>query len=159
MGGMRAEAPQPPKTMNIIDRVRVSSSDPVNRKIDEEIDARIREYAGKPPGELTRRINELERERDIEQWLEMNASVLAFGGLALGMTVNRKWLMLPAVVLPFLFQHALQGWCPPLPLMRRLGVRTRQEIDIEKFALKALRGDFDGGRSAAPEEILSAVRS
>jgi hypothetical protein len=46
------------------------------------------------------------------------------------------------VVLTFLFQHAVQGWCPPLPVLRRLGVRTRKEIDRERYALKALRGDF-----------------
>jgi len=33
-------------------------------------------------------------------------------------------------------QHGLQGWCPPLPLLRRLGIRTRGEIDREKYALK-----------------------
>jgi DNA-binding transcriptional ArsR family regulator len=45
--------------------------------------------------------------------------------------------------LPFLFQHATQGWCPPLPLFRKRGVRTRKEIEREKYALKALRRDFD----------------
>ena len=50
--------------------------------------------------------------------------------------------LLPALVTGFLFQHAVQGWCPPVPLFRRMGVRTRPEIDREKFALKALRGDF-----------------
>ena len=42
----------------------------------------------------------------------------------------------------FLLQHALQGWCPPVPVFRRLGVRTTAEIDRERYALKALRGDF-----------------
>jgi hypothetical protein len=59
-------------------------------------------------------------------------------------TGSRKWLILPGVVLSFLFQHAVQGWCPPVPVFRRLGVRTREEIDRERYALKALRGDFDG---------------
>lgn len=31
---------------------------------------------------------------------------------------------------------------PPVPVLRRCGVRTRREIDEEKYALKALRGDF-----------------
>ena len=39
--------------------------------------------------------------------------------------------------------HGLSGWCRPLPLLRNLGVRTRSEIDVEKFALKSLRGDFE----------------
>jgi len=145
--------------MNMIDRVRVSSPDPINSKIDAEMDARIREYSSKSDQDLTRRIEELDGERDIEQWLEMNASALAFTGLALGLTVSRKWLILPALVLPFLFQHAVQGWCPPLPLLRSMGVRTRKEIDVEKFALKASRGDFDGGAMGAPDEILAAMGS
>jgi hypothetical protein len=49
---------------------------------------------------------------------------------------------LPVVVAGFLLQHALQGWCPPLPVLRRLGVRTADEINQERYALKALRGDF-----------------
>jgi len=79
----------------------------------------------------------LDKEWDIERLLEVNASTLALTGLILGLTVNRKWLLLPGIVLPFLLQHGLQGWCPPLPLLRRLGVRTRGEIDREKYALKA----------------------
>ena len=42
----------------------------------------------------------------------------------------------------FLLQHAVQGWCPPVPFFRRRGVRTAREIEIERYALKALRGDF-----------------
>src|SRR5439155_25183417 len=53
-----------------------------------------------------------------------------------------KFFAIPCFVLPFLFQHAIQGWCPPVPILRRKGVRTRREIDAEKYALKALRGDF-----------------
>jgi hypothetical protein len=48
----------------------------------------------------------------------------------------------PALVTGFLFQHAVEGWCPPIPVLRRLGFRTAREIDIERVALKALRGDF-----------------
>ena len=33
-------------------------------------------------------------------------------------------------------------WCPPLPLVRRLGIRTLAEIEQERHALKALRGDY-----------------
>jgi hypothetical protein len=56
---------------------------------------------------------------------------------------NKKWIALPVLVTGFLMQHAVQGWCPPLPLLRRLGIKTRKELDREKYALKALRGDFD----------------
>ena len=52
-------------------------------------------------------------------------------------------LVAAGVMMSFLVQHSVQGWCPPMPLFRKLGVRTRQEIEREKYALKALRGDFD----------------
>ncbi|MGF1567620.1 MAG: hypothetical protein ACFCVD_06065 [Nodosilinea sp.] len=80
------------------------------------------------------------------------ASVLAFTGLLLGLLVNPNWFWLPAFVLPFLFQHAVQGWCPSLPVIRRLGVRTPYEIAQEKCLLKALRGDFSELTSASTAE-------
>ena len=91
---------------------------------------------------LTARIAELEKEWDIERVLEANAASFALLGMGLGITVDRKWLLLPAAVGIFLLQHALQGWCPPLPLFRKLGVRTAREIHEEIVALKILRGDF-----------------
>ena len=48
----------------------------------------------------------------------------------------------PALVAGFLLQQALQGWCPPVSVLRKLGLRTQREIDEERFALEALRGDF-----------------
>jgi hypothetical protein len=51
-----------------------------------------------------------------------------------------------------LLLHAVQGWCPPVPLFRRLGFRTSAEIHQERYALKALRGDF----SNLPRNSLAA---
>jgi hypothetical protein len=138
------------------DRVRANTSEEVNARIDQQIRERVEQFDGRTRSEITSRIGELDREWDVERLLEMNASALAFLGLALGVTRNRKWLILPGLVLPFLFQHAVQGWCPPLPVLRRLGVRTRQEIDREKYALKALRGDF--GHTSEPEKAELAAR-
>ena len=61
-----------------------------------------------------------------------------------GALVDRRLFVLPALVAGFLLQHAVQGWCPPVPLFRRLGFRTQPEIEQERYALKALRGDFRG---------------
>jgi len=129
-------------TTHTHDRVRGHTAPEVNRRVDHEAQRRVARYANSTAKELTSRIKELDREWDIERVLELNASVLAFSGLCLGITHSRKWLILPGLVLPFLFQHAVEGWCPPLPLLRRLGVRSRKEIDREQYTLKALRGDF-----------------
>jgi hypothetical protein len=63
--------------------------------------------------------------------------------------VDRRWLALPGVVGTFLLQHGLQGWCPPLPLFRLLGVRTKEEIKEERYALRALQGELEGLAEAA----------
>lgn len=39
--------------------------------------------------------------------------------------------------------NTLQDWYPPVSVFRQLGIRTRREIEVEKYSLKALRGDFD----------------
>lgn len=119
------------------DRVRRSTDVSVNKEIDLQTDRNIEYHAHANQQEILDRIHELEREWDIERVLEVNASTLALAGLVLGATVDRKWFLLPAGVMGFLLQHGLQGWCPPLPVLRRLGFRTRDEIDREKYALKA----------------------
>ncbi len=139
------------------DRVRENTSPNINRQIDSEIERRIRAYADKDRSAITERIAELDREWDIERVLEANASALGLAGLALGVIYSKKWLVVPGIILPFLLQHAVQGWCPPIPLLRRLSVRTRGEIDREKYALKVLRGDFKSAGTLDP--ALAALRA
>ena len=93
--------------------------------------------------EISRRLEDLDHEWDMERTLEANAASITLLGLGLGTFVNRRLFMLPAMVAGFLLQHAVQGWCPPVPFFRRLGFRTAREIDSERYALKAIRGDFD----------------
>jgi hypothetical protein len=146
--------------MQNADRVRANTSEEINRELDRQLEARVHSYEQRSPAEITQRIEELDREWDMERLLETNASAIALTGLMLGVTHSRKWLIVPGIVLPFLFQHAVQGWCPPVPLFRRLGVRTREEIDREKYALKVLRGDFDKSESLPrAEKALAAVNA
>jgi hypothetical protein len=96
----------------------------------------------------------------MERTLEANAATLAFGGTVLGALGHRRWLLLSGIASGFLLQHALQGWCPPVPLLRRLGIRTAAEIDAERYALKLLRGDFDQAASSvgqSPAERAEAA--
>jgi hypothetical protein len=125
------------------DRVRAHTAREVNEEIENETERRVLRAAGLSEPTISRQIVQLEEEWDIERYLETNAAALAFTGTALGLLVNKKFLAIPCIVLPLLFQHAVQGWCPPVPFLRRAGVRTRKEIDTEKYALKALRGDFN----------------
>src|SRR5699024_2845097 len=127
----------------------------INRRIERQIETNINYYA-EHPHEIDQRLRELDQEWDIERTLEANASTLALGGTLLGAFVDRRLLVLPALVTAFLLQHALQGWCPPIPIFRRRGVRTAEEIARERYALKALRGDFSSAQTPAPSRAVAS---
>lgn len=120
------------------DRVRNASADEINQKIDREILGSIHYYATQDMATIQGRISQLDKEWDIERILELNASLISFGGVLLAAALGKKWLVLPLLVTGFLARHAVQGWCPPLPVLRKLGVRTQKEIDTERHALLKL---------------------
>lgn len=123
------------------DRVMSNTEESLNEQIRRIIEANIAYYA-RHKDQIDERLRELDEEWDIERTLQANAASLTLAGTVLGTLFRRRWLVLPMLVGGFLLQHAIQGWCPPLIILRRLGVRTIQEIDTERYALKALRGDF-----------------
>ena len=142
------------------DRVRANTAAEVNRRVDDQIERNIRHYSGQTKEEIYRRIQDLDQEWDIGRVLETMASSLSLTGIVLGAAVDRKWFLVPTIVISFLLVHGIQGWCPPLPILRSLGIRTREEIDRERYALKALAGDF-AGISKDPsraEQTLAAVK-
>lgn len=135
----------------------------VNKQIHEQSRENVARYAKEGPEAIERRLAELDREWDMERTLQTNFAVVALAGIALGVAVDRRWHLFSAVAAGFMVQHALQGWCPPVPIFRRLGFRAKAEIDREKYALKALRGDFQHisreGDGQGSEQALRAVRS
>jgi hypothetical protein len=145
-------------------RVPAHTADSANEAIRRRTREDIARTAAAGPQAIDRRLEELDREWDIERTLEANAATVALVGLGLGTFVDRRFYLLPAAVAGFLLTHAVQGWCPPVPVFRRLGVRTASEIDEERYALKALRGDFrgvsggDGHDPALVGRALQAVR-
>jgi hypothetical protein len=124
------------------ERVRANTAGDINWRIDQRIEENVRLYSNRPPAEISRRIWELEREWDIERVLQTMAASFSLTGIALSLTVDRRWILFPGLVLSFLLLHAFQGWCPPVPLLRRLGVRTQEEIDRELYALRGLIRNF-----------------
>jgi hypothetical protein len=118
----------------------------------------VSRFVGADPVFIDERIQQLREEWDIERTLAANAASMSLIGLVLAVTVDRRFLLLPGAVAFFLLQHALQGWCPPLPLFRRLGIRTAREIQDEIIALRILRGDFLE-RVDTPERALASARS
>lgn len=145
--------------INIKDRVRENTPEETNMKIDQRAVNRIYKYRNLTENEKADKLKKLGREWDIERTLEVNGSSLIMTGLMLGTLVNRKWLFLPLLVSGFILQFGVTGWCPPVSLFRKLGLRTRQEIDEEIYALKTVNGDFDNiSASSGPIEILSSFR-
>ena len=116
------------------DRVPRATRASVNDRIQARTLHDVSRFIGADPVFIDERISQLQREWDIERTLEA------------------------AAVAGFLLQHALQGWCPPLPLLRRLGLRTSAEIHDEIIALRILRGDFLD-RVTYPEAALASARN
>lgn len=122
------------------DRVAANSPQWSNDKIADEMEARISHFA-RHPEQIEARLRELDKEWDIERALELNAGTIALLGCGLGAFVHKRLFAIPAIVAGFLVQHAIQGWCPPLPLFRALGIRTQREIEEERRALEMLLTD------------------
>jgi hypothetical protein len=142
-------------------RVAHATRPDINERIRKRTAAHLARLEGARSVELEARMDEIDHEWDVERVLQANASTLVMVGVALGYAVDRRFLVLPAVVLSFFAQHALQGWCPPIPIFRRRGVRTVHEIERERYAIKALRGDFDGVPAAGSADpgtrVLAAL--
>jgi hypothetical protein len=149
------------------DRVNMNTAPKWNQKIVQQTERNLSYYAAHPE-EIDSRIKQLDREWDIERTLEVNAATLSVASVVLGKMVSRKWFFLPAIIGGFLLNHAVKGWCPPLPVFRRMGIRTQTEIERERYALKALRGDFnnlnnidkasDGDITRLSQRVLQAVK-
>lgn len=129
------------------ERVPLHTADHVNRRIRRHTWEAVEHAAQGGLAAIDHRLAALEREWDIERALEANAASAALVGCILGAFVDRRYFVVPALVGGFLLQHALLGWCPPLPVLRRLGVRTAAEIEDERRALRAVRADIAAGKA------------
>ena len=123
------------KTVNQLTQIMVNSTD-------------------KQSSAIENRLNKLSREWDMERLLEFNASTLLVISGFLAYFHCKHWLILTLAVACFLWQHAVQGWCPPVPIFRSIfQIRTAAEIFTEKTALKLLRGDFQSVSKVSTDQI------
>ena len=95
------------------------------------------------------RLRQLDREWDQEQALQFGAAAVGFLGAVLSLTVSSAFALLPAFAFATLAQYLIQGWCPPLVLLARVGLRSSNEIDRERYALSASFGEAHEPRLAA----------
>ena len=140
-------------------RVPRHTATDVNRRIQQDIENSIRYYQ-KHKNQIAQRLQELDEEWDIERAIQANAAAVSLIGMTMGLLGRTRWLLVPIGVGGFLLQHAVQGWCPPIPILRRIGFRTSYEIEQERQALKLIRGDYKNAAAgdADVSDIIEAVR-
>lgn len=123
-------------------RVLYNTPPEINEDIREKTLENLSHFQGDIEELISARIKSLQREWDTERFLETSAASLIILGSVLGLRSGRLWHLFTGAVGASLLLHALEGWCPPLPAIRRCLIRTADEINKEKTVLKMMRGDF-----------------
>lgn len=139
------------------DRTRARTRVGVNQWIDHRTRLRIHEASRLTDEDLAVLIGEVGHEWDFDRVVEVEAAITGLTGLVLGAVKDSRFFLMPALAGGMMLVHALHGWYPILPLLRRLGLRSQDEIDREYYALKALRGDFDSVARASNEKRAEAA--
>lgn len=126
------------------ERVEAATITGVNSEAIEEIEDRVKCYALRSREDVERRIYELDREWDVEKFIGMKTAFLAIAGTLLGVMKDKRWLILPGISLPYLLYSSVVKRNPLTPLLINFGIRSKKEIELERYAMKAIRGDFAG---------------
>lgn len=138
-------------------RVLLRTDPKINEDIRNQTLRNLNIFKGCSPEEITERIQMLNMEWDTERVLDVNAAMLIVLSSYLGIKTSRFWFLLTGTVGVFMLQHAFYGWCPAAPFIRKWGVRTEDEINSEKIALKMMRGDFGENTSTNPADLLTVA--
>jgi hypothetical protein len=126
------------------DRVRAHTSRKALARIDQETKLSLDRHARGSLLAMLRRLAELDREWDLDRALMATFAGLGATSAAASLwEASRRgrpgpWTAALGVQLAFLVHHAVRGWCPPVSVLRRLGFRTRQEIEAERYALEQM---------------------
>jgi hypothetical protein len=137
-------------------RVEHNSPRWINESLRDQANRSVAQYENASPEQIERRLAELKREWDIER----ESAMMILLGLLLGANFGRKWLALPFLAGAMLILHNTQGFYPLLPMFRRLGIRSAREIAIERYGLKALRGDFRNvENSPDAQDVIVAAKT
>ena len=83
---------------------------------------------GFDPHQVEARLQKVESEWSVDRALLAHAGLVCIGGITLGKTVHKKYLLMPAAVGVFLMQYAFTGWSPPFQIFRTFGFRTLREV-------------------------------
>jgi hypothetical protein len=106
------------------------------------LEARLKHVAAGGEALIAERLAELDREWSTGRTAKVGYGVMILSGVALGAATSPLWFALPAIGGLSLIQHTFSRTSWLASACRGLGFRPGPEIDHEKVALKALRGDF-----------------
>ena len=102
-------------------------------------------YYRENPAMIARRLAELDDEWDTRRVLQVATSGLSLAGFWFSFTKSRLWTLLPIAMAGGALHQGLTGASPAEDVVRRLGFRTRDEIEFEKRAL----ANLDAGNALA----------
>ncbi len=129
-------------------RVQANTPERVQQALDQQLQENIARCAANGPVAVQQRLEQLDREWNLERFIETEAPMMIMLGAGLGITHDKRWLALSAFAASMVLMHSFQGWYPLMPLLRRLGVRSQDEIEEERMALRVLGGEHHRYQSA-----------
>ncbi len=125
-----------PNVKTPYDAVRNRALKSSNTAIDKKTDKLLQTTIAKGTVAIRERLNALDKEIDIDRAITLLLSGAIFVQMAFALQKkNRNFLWIPLIQAPFLFMQASLGWSPSAVLFRKLGYRTKYEIQFERDIL------------------------
>jgi len=106
------------------------------------LEQRLKRLLDDGPQAIEERLAQLDREWSAGRVTKLTLAVIIGGGLALTFWVSPFWAVLPALAAVSLLQALFTRDSLLAELFGRVGFRPGCDIEQEKLALRALRGDF-----------------
>lgn len=108
----------------------------------ETTEQRLHRLAECGPSAIDERLSDIEQEWSAGRAAKVAIGIAVLIGMGLGLSLGGWWYSVPVIggllLLQYLFSRT--SWLGKV--FHESGMRSGQEIDQERFALKALRGDF-----------------
>jgi hypothetical protein len=120
-------------------RVEANTSGHINQEIQNSIKTNLEKYSRAGKLAIQRRLQKLDREWTTERVIEVEAPLMIALGSSLTYFFGRKFLPLPIFSASMLLLHGVKGWYPLLPLFRRMGFRSQNEILQERKGLLEIK--------------------
>ncbi|MFT3786375.1 MAG: hypothetical protein QM770_09430 [Tepidisphaeraceae bacterium] len=111
---------------------------------------------------ISQRLRELDEEWNLSRAVATHAGIVSLVGLLLGSNVHPRFRWLTIAAAALLLENAFVGKAPTRKLFERMGLRSTRDIEIERQALKALRGDFNhipDPQDDVPRAVRAALKA